>query len=250
MQKTKNMPHVLVVIPARYESTRFPGKPLAMIHGKTMIQRVYEQAQRATLVNEVIVATDDQRIFDHVLSFGGKVEMTDKNHSSGTDRCAEVSKKNYQAQIIINIQGDEPMIDPEDINKVIRPLMKVNGANITTLATPIKTTADLLDPHVVKVVFSPGKNALYFSRNPIPYQRNTPRNDWIKHHNYYKHLGIYGFRQSALFVLSALPPSKLEKAEALEQLRWLEAGYQIHIDTTENDSIGVDTPEDLKRLTI
>lgn len=244
------MPHVLVVIPARYASTRFPGKPLALINGKTMIQSVYEQAQKATLVNEIIVATDDQRIFDHVVSFGGKVEMTDKNHKSGTDRCAEVSKRNHQAQIIINIQGDEPMIDPNDIDLIIRPLLEVNGANITTLATPIKIAADIQDPNVVKVVFSSGKNALYFSRNPIPYQRNQAKEDWAKHHTYYKHLGIYGFQQSTLVALATLPPSKLEKAESLEQLRWLEAGYQIHIDTTQNDSIGVDTPEDLAKLSV
>lgn len=243
-------PHVLVVIPARYESTRFPGKPLAIIHGKSMIQRVYEQAKKASLVNEVIVATDDQRIYDHVLSFEGKVEMTDKNHKSGTDRCAEVSKRNPQASIVINVQGDEPMIDPADINKVIHPLLAPGGSDISTLGTPILHLGDITDSNVVKVVFSASKNALYFSRSPIPHLRNTPPKDWSKFPVFHKHLGIYGFRQKTLHAITKLPVSPLEELESLEQLRWLEAGYKIHIDSTPNDSIGVDTPEDLAKLTV
>ncbi len=244
------MSQVLVIIPARYDSSRFPGKPLAIINGKSMIQRVYEQAQKASLVNEVIVATDDQRIFDHVRSFGGKVEMTDKNHKSGTDRCAEVSQRHFQASVIVNVQGDEPYIHPEDIDKVIEPLLKPNGVDISTLATPILQTKDIDNPNVVKVVFTPSKQALYFSRSPLPYLRNIASDRRLNHHTFHKHLGIYGFRQTALFVLTSLPQSPLEKAESLEQLRWLEAGYKIHVEVTENDSIGVDTPEDLERLTV
>lgn len=238
----------LAIIPARYASTRYPGKPLVDIAGKSMIQRVYDQVNRATLVDRVIVATDDSRIFDHVKSFGGDVMMTSENHVSGTDRCAEVARAFPEFEVVINVQGDEPFLSPEDVDKVVEPLINDSALSISTLSTPVSTTQTLFDPNAVKVVRKQSGEALYFSRQAIPFMRNVPQSDWLTHRQYLKHLGIYGFRSQTLMMLSHLKPSNLEAAESLEQLRWLEAGYSIFVGVTENDSIGIDTPEDLQRL--
>lgn len=239
---------VLAVIPARFASTRFPGKPLVDIAGMSMIQRVYEQVKKSSLVTKAIVATDNEEIFDHVNSFEGEVIMTSATHVSGTDRCAEVAGKYPDFDIVINVQGDEPFLSPEDVDMVVEPFLENNELAVSTLATPIKTTQTLFDPNSVKVVRSQNNMGLYFSRQAIPFLRNFPQSDWLKHQTFYKHLGIYGFRRTTLLELSKLYPSDLEKSESLEQLRWLEADYSIFVGITQNDSIGIDTPEDLKRL--
>jgi 3-deoxy-manno-octulosonate cytidylyltransferase (CMP-KDO synthetase) len=239
---------VLAIIPARYASTRFPGKPLVEIAGKSMIQRVYEQVTNARLVSKAVVATDDERILDHVKSFNGVVMMTSDQHVSGTDRCSEVAEKFPEYEVVVNVQGDEPFLSPEDVDRVVEPFLGNEALSISTLATPIKTTQTLFDPNAVKVVRSEQKLGLYFSRQAIPFMRNFPQSDWLKHRQYLKHLGIYGFRRKTLLQLSNLAPSTLEIAESLEQLRWLESGFSIHVGVTEKDSIGIDTPEDLQRL--
>lgn len=239
---------VLAIIPARYASTRFPGKPLVDIAGKSMIRRVYDQVCNANLVTKVIVATDDNSIFDHVKSFGGEVIMTSSTHLSGTDRCAEVANALPEYEIVINVQGDEPFLSPEDVNRVVQPLLDHDELTISTLATPVNTTQTLFDPNAVKVVLNEHNRALYFSRQAIPFMRKIPQSDWLKHHRYLKHLGIYGFDRETLLNLSQLPASRLEQSESLEQLRWLESGYAIFVGITPNDSIGIDTPEDLQRL--
>lgn len=235
---------VIGVIPARYASTRFPGKPLAIINGKTMIQRVYEQASKATSLTQVIVATDDQRIFDAVAAFGGKVVMTSEAHQSGTDRCAEVLEKlEEKPDAIINIQGDEPFIYPEQINQVAA-CFDDSETEIATLAMKVKNLEELQNSNVVKVVKDKNGFALYFSRSAIPYKRNTAFAENV----FYKHVGIYGYRAEALAKISQLEPSNLEMMEGLEQLRWLENGYRIKVAETEFESFAVDTPEDLEKL--
>ncbi len=229
------------IIPARFASTRFPGKPLVEIHGKSMIQRVYEQCCKSDL-DSTIVATDDQRIKSHVEAFGGNVMMTKTTHQTGTDRCAEVATNLLEAEVILNVQGDEPFIDPNDINKVISLLVDQNY-QIATLAKLI-TNPDLVqNPNVVKVVFSKNNRALYFSRSSIPFVRNE-----INSTQFYKHIGLYGFKKQTLLEIAKLPQSMLEKTESLEQLRWLENGYSIGINTTDLESLSVDTPEDLIRI--
>ncbi len=234
------------IIPARYASSRFPGKPLVDIGGRSMIQRVYERVAAAELVDQVIVATDDERILQNVKAFGGQALMTRLDHQSGTDRCAEVVEQIESAELIVNIQGDEPFIDPEQINQVIRPL-KAERVEISTLARRIDQTEELFNANVVKVVLSQAQRALYFSRSPIPYLRNAPQTDWLKHAPYYKHIGLYGFRRSALLEVTTLPVSTYERAESLEQLRWLESGRQIFVGITAGETLGVDTPADLER---
>ncbi|MDG1135694.1 MAG: 3-deoxy-manno-octulosonate cytidylyltransferase [Bacteroidales bacterium] len=243
---------ILGIIPARYESTRFPGKPLVDIAGKSMIQRVYDQACKAHLVSKIIVATDDERIFKHVESFGGVVMMTDKNHLNGTTRCNQVldliSKSGEQFDVVINIQGDEPMINPQQIDKVAK-LFNDEKTQISTLAKKITFAEDLCNDNIVKVVFDDNKSALYFSRQAIPYERNHKKDNWLDHNEYYKHVGIYGYRSNILDKIVALPQGKLEFAESLEQLRWLENGIRITIDITDFESIAIDTPDDLLKLT-
>jgi 3-deoxy-manno-octulosonate cytidylyltransferase (CMP-KDO synthetase) len=240
---------VLGIIPARYASTRFPGKPLAVLDGKTMIQRVVEQAQKATLLDRIAVATDDERIYQHVRSFGGEVWRTRVAHPSGTDRCAEVAKHFPKAQYVLNIQGDEPFVQPGQIDLLVDTLISHRQFPIATLAKLIEQPDLLHNPNIVKVVFSALKGAVYFSRHPIPYVRNHPPDDWLRHHAYYKHIGLYGFRRTALLRIAKMAPTPLEKAESLEQLRWLEHGLRIAVGITTLETIGIDTPEDLVRAT-
>jgi len=244
----KNRHKTLAVIPARFASSRFPGKPLAMINGKSMIRRVYEQAGKARLIDGVIVATDDDRIFSHVRSFGGLVEMTSDRHRSGTDRCAEVAERAAGFGVVVNIQGDEPFIDPRQIDQVVEPVLTANGAGIATLAKRITDPEVLFDPNIVKVVFDQDQKALYFSRNTIPYLRDVDREHWLDQTSFYKHIGIYAFRREVLLEMAGLAAGRLEQCESLEQLRWLEAGEPIHLALTELETLGIDRPEDLKKF--
>lgn len=235
---------VIGIIPARYASTRFPGKPLAMINGKSMIQRVYEQASKSN-ADDIFVATDDARIYDHVESFYGKAIMTSPHHVSGTDRCLEATEKSeLYPDAVINIQGDEPMIDPSQINDVIS-LIKKPGVDIATLAVPIADLSWLNDPNKVKVIRDINNKAIYFSRASIPYVKNKSITHPFPH---LKHLGIYGYRTQVLKSICALSPSSLEIAESLEQLRWLENGFSIHVGLTQRETPAIDTPEDLDKL--
>jgi 3-deoxy-manno-octulosonate cytidylyltransferase (CMP-KDO synthetase) len=237
---------ILGVIPARFSSTRFPGKPLVDIAGKSMIQRVYEQAKKASTLDDVIVATDDQRILDHVTGFGGKVLITADTHQSGTDRCAEVAERMPGFDAVINIQGDEPYIDPLQIN-LLAGCFDKEDTLLATLVKKIGTKEELNNPNIPKVVLNLKSEAIYFSRAAIPYLRGV-ENNWENHHTYYKHIGIYGYRSSILNTISKLPVSILEKSEALEQLRWIENGYKIRVAITDLETIAIDTPEDLQRL--
>lgn len=235
---------ILGIIPARYLSTRLPGKPLILINGKSMIQRVYEQSKKSKLINDVIVATDDKRIFDCVKKFGGEVKMTSSKHHSGTDRICEAAKK-INCDIVVNIQGDEPFIDPKNIDMTIKPLIDDRKINVSTLACKFSDPIDLIDVNKVKVVFDKNNFALYFSRNVIPYCVN---NLSVQKFNYYKHIGLYVYRKSFLLNFSKMKKSYLENAEKLEQLRILENGEKIKIVLTKQDSLSIDTLEDLKLL--
>lgn len=238
---------ILAIIPARWHSSRFPGKPLADIGGKTMIQRVYEQVSSAKTVQKVAVATDDMRIFDHVKGFGGDAYMTDSQHLTGTDRCAELAQKFPQASIVVNVQGDEPFVQSDQIDLLANLLSSAGrGFSIATLAKKIVEPAHLSSPNVVKVVFCKKTGALYFSRNPIPYLQGKPMERWIEARDYFKHIGLYAFKRQTLLRIAQLPPASLERAESLEQLRWLENGYRIAVGVTEKETIGIDTPEDLE----
>ncbi len=238
----------LGIIPARYASTRLPGKPLASINGKTMIERVYIQAGKAKKLSDVLVATDDQRIFNFVSFFGGKVVMTSGDHQSGTDRCAEVVKrtawKNYD--VVINIQGDEPFIDPKQID-LLCSCFRDRNVQIATLAIPLQDGAGLQNPNVPKVIIGRNRNAIYFSRAAVPFLRGKDPSEWTKQFTYYKHIGIYAYRTKTLRELTRLKRSPLELAESLEQLRWLENGYPIRVQVTKHQSISIDTPEDLEK---
>jgi 3-deoxy-manno-octulosonate cytidylyltransferase (CMP-KDO synthetase) len=242
--KTKKQ--VLGIIPARYDSSRFPGKPLTDIGGKSMIRRVYEQAVASSVLDHVVIATDDARIYDHARSFGAEALYTRSTHPSGTDRCAEVAALLPGFAICINIQGDEPFLDPIQIEKVCRPLLE-DRAQISTLALPIQDHESLFNPNIVKVVFNKNGHALYFSRSAIPFLRGVETAAWAGKAAHYRHLGLYGFQRETLLAVAGLPPSGLERLESLEQLRWLEYGYSIFIAITDKDSIGVDTPEDAQR---
>ncbi len=237
----------LGIIPARYGSTRLPGKPLFEIGGKSIIQRVYEQARKARLLDDVIVATDDERIFQHVLLFGGAVQMTAESHQSGTDRCAEIAAELTSYDLVVNIQGDEPFIQPEQIDLVIQPLLDSGQLDIATLVRVIREQEDLFNPNIVKVVLDKNNHALYFSRSPIPHLRNIPESVWIENGLFFKHIGLYAFRLDVLQQVAALPVSFLEKSESLEQLRWLENGFSIIVNKTEQETIGIDTINDLEK---
>lgn len=237
----------LGIIPARYASTRFPGKPLVDIAGKSMIQRVYEQAKKCGQLSEVIVATDDDRIFEHVRGFGGKAVMTSSSHQSGTDRCAEVAEKHPEYDAIINIQGDEPYIDPEQISTLISCFGDAD-TQIATLVKKVSTDQELHNTNSPKVIINKNSEAIYFSRSPLPHIRGQEPQNWLQHFTYFKHIGIYGYRANILRQITKLPVSPLEKAESLEQLRWIENGYKIKVAETEIETIAIDTPEDLKNL--
>ncbi len=239
------MKKILGIIPARYASTRFPVKALAEIGGKTIVQRVFEQASKATSLHKVVVATDHAEIYNRVISFGGNVAMTSENHTSGTDRCNEVlSFEKEDFDYVINIQGDEPFIDPHQINALATCL---DGQ--TEIATLIKNITDsdtLFNPNVVKTIVNTNSEAIYFSRTVLPYLGNVERENWLSHFIYFKHIGIYAYRADILRKITKLSVSKLEQAESLEQLRWIENGYKIKTVETEFESIGIDTPEDLE----
>jgi 3-deoxy-manno-octulosonate cytidylyltransferase (CMP-KDO synthetase) len=234
------------IIPARYNSSRFPGKPLVNINGKTMIRRVYEQCMKCPALNDVIVATDDALIKAEVESFGGVVVMTSPEHINGTERCNEVAQS-LDSDVIINIQGDEPYIHPEQITLVAESF-KNTEVQISSLAKLMESYEDLFTASIIKVVFDRNYSALYFSRNCIPHVRGVMEAEYLQYHNFYRHIGIYGYRKEILKQLVKLSPTTLEKAESLEQLRWLENGYKIHISLTEHDSISIDTPEDLDKV--
>ena len=238
---------ILGIIPARYASSRFPGKPLIEILGKTMIQRVYEQASQSKLLDKVVVATDDERIFNHVVSFGGAAVMTKEEHPSGTDRCYEaLLKTEGKFTYVVNIQGDEPFVNADQIDE----LAQVCDGN-TELATQmiaVDSHEVLFDRGEVKIVLNDAHEALYFSRMVIPFIKGVDEKDWHKHHTYYRHVGMYAYRTDILEAITKLAPSALEKAESLEQLRWLEAGYKIKLATTAYDSHCIDTPEDVAKV--
>ncbi len=239
---------ILGIIPSRFASTRFPGKPLADIGGKTMIRRVYEQAKKSTMLTEVVVATDDERIETEVKSFGGNVVLTAEKHQSGTDRCAEAMKKvwgNWDA--VINIQGDEPFILPEQID-LLATIFENPEVEIGTLVKKLSDPLDLENPNIMKVVLDIYGNGMYFSRSPIPFVRGAEKKEWLNKNLFYKHIGIYGYRADVLDELTLLPQGKLELIESLEQLRWLENGYKIRTAFTESEAISIDSPEDIEKL--
>jgi len=238
---------ILGIIPARFESSRFPGKPLIDIAGKSMIQRVYEQCQKSSRLDKVIVATDDQRILDHLKTFGGEGIMTSSIHASGTDRCGEIAEHFPEFDILVNIQGDEPMIDPNQIDLLCSCYNDVN-TRIATLVKLIHTNEELLNENTPKVILNKNHQAVYFSRATIPYLRGKKIDNWLSEHAFYKHIGIYAFRRQTLSEITKLPVSNLEIAEGLEQLRWIENGYTIQAAITDKESQAIDTPEDLIKV--
>ncbi len=249
MRESRPPQKAVVIIPARYGATRFPGKPLALLKGKPIIQWVYERAKGAKSIHDVIVATDDERIMKVIIESGGKAMMTSKGHATGTDRISEVAK-DIMCDIIINVQGDEPFISPEMVDHTVN-LLNDERASISTLARRIEEERELIDPNVVKVVFDKEGFALYFSRSTIPYYRDRWKDtsginlqEGVK---VYKHIGIYGYRRDVLIRLTKTPQSELEGIERLEQLRALENGFKIKVGITSFNTIGIDTPEDLKR---
>jgi 3-deoxy-manno-octulosonate cytidylyltransferase (CMP-KDO synthetase) len=239
---------IIGIIPARFASTRFPGKPLADIGGRSMIERVYRQASQSQKLNKVLVATDDALIAGHVECFGGNVIMTREDHVTGTDRCAEAMQKEGGSwDAVINIQGDEPFIQPDQINLVCECFENAE-TQIATLVKIIRTEDELRNPNTPKVLLDKEQYAVYFSRQVIPFVKGIPESDWLQAHTFYKHIGIYGYRGEVLSELTGLPQGNLEKAESLEQLRWLEHGFRIMTRLTEQETMAVDTPEDLKRI--
>jgi len=238
---------ILGIIPTRYASSRFPGKALVDINGKSMVQRVYLQALKSKTLAKTLVATDNNRIFEHVKNFGGEVVMTSKEHKNGTERClGALQKQTDKYDYVINIQGDEPFIDPRQID-LLASLLD-GKTELATLAKMIETHRELNSINVIKVIWNKNNEALYFSRTALPYLRNVDKDQWINHLSYYKHIGIYGYRIDILEEISNIQPSSLELAESLEQLRWLENGYTIKIAETEIESTGIDTPEDLELI--
>ena len=236
------------IIPARYASSRFPGKPLVDILGKPMIQWVYERACRAKYLDEVIVATDDQRIFDAVTNFSGKVAMTSPTAANGTERIAEIAQK-IAAKLIVNIQGDEPLVDPDIIDQLVVLMQNNPAAPVGTLVKKIEEVENLMNPNIPKVVVDKNFYALYFSRSIIPFHRDiSDQRKWLRNENYYQHIGLYIYRRDFLLKFVTLPISMLERIEQLEQLRILENGYRIKVALTETESIGVDVPSDIDRV--
>jgi 3-deoxy-manno-octulosonate cytidylyltransferase (CMP-KDO synthetase) len=261
---TLSSPQVVAVIPARYDATRLPGKPLADIAGRPMIEHVYRRAAAASGVDAVVVATDDERIAAAVRGFGGIAAMTSASHRTGTDRIAEVAAR-LSCDIVLNVQGDEPLIDPEMIEHAIAPLKSDRSVNMSTVCVEMSDRADYANPNVVKVVMDRAGDALYFSRAPIPHFRDSglgirdsglgtrgsgsiPNPESRTPNPVFKHIGLYGYRRTFLLTLATLPQTPLERSESLEQLRAMEHGYRIRTVITTHDSIGVDTPEDLERV--
>lgn len=237
---------ILGVIPARYASTRFPAKPLADIAGKTMIEWVYAQASKSSQLDHVVVATDNKKIFDHIKATGGEVVMTSEDHVSGTDRCAEALElMGGSYDYVVNIQGDEPFIDPAQID-LLSSLLD-GKVELATLVKKITDPKALHNPNVVKAIFNAHNEAIYFSRSALPHVRNTPAEQWLGKRDFYKHIGMYGYRADVLKQITKLKPSSLELAESLEQLRWIENGYKIKVAETDIETMGIDTPEDLAR---
>jgi 3-deoxy-manno-octulosonate cytidylyltransferase (CMP-KDO synthetase) len=237
---------VLGIIPARYASSRFPGKPLIDLKGKTMIQRVYEGAKQSKLIDFLIVATDDSRIQEEVLKFGGNVEMTSEKHNSGTDRCAEVAKKHPEYDLIINIQGDEPLVDFRQLDQLIQVFEK-ESIQIATLATKKITSEELENPNRIKIVVDKNNSALYFSRSAIPNQVNF-KGDGLSSYPFLRHIGLYAYQKNTLIELSNLPVSTLETIESLEQLRWLYSGFKIHVAETDIETPNIDSIEDVENV--
>lgn len=237
-------PEVVIVIPARFGSTRLPGKPLVLLAGKPMIQRVYERAKMAERADRVIVATDDERIVKAVESFGGTARMTRTDHRTGTERVAEVAA-HEKGDVFVNVQGDEPLLDPAAVDTAVDALLEEPAAAIATVATPIKSPADIMDPNIVKTVLDFENNGLYFSRAPIPWVRDTASKIQVRH---LKHLGLYVFQRDALLEYPTLPQGELERIEQLEQLRWLENGWKIRVAEVEHDAVSVDVPDDVARV--
>ena len=240
---------VFGIIPARYASTRFPGKPLAKLGGLSMVEWVYCRASEA--FDTLAVATDDERIADEVRRFGGLAVMTSPDHRSGTDRCAEAlilmeKETGMKPDVVVNVQGDEPFIDPALLLRLVK-CFEYGSTQIATVVSPIENIADLLNPNNVKAVITEAGRAVYFSRSPVPYIRDFEQNKWLNQHTFYWHLGLYAFLPDVLYELTELPPSPLEIAESLEQNRWLENDYYIRVIQTQDKSIAIDTPEDLAK---
>ncbi|MBQ6069552.1 MAG: 3-deoxy-manno-octulosonate cytidylyltransferase [Bacteroidales bacterium] len=239
----------LAIIPARYASTRFPGKPLALLGGKPVIEWVWECVNKLPMLSNAVVATDDRRIADTVEAFGGRAMMTSDQHRSGTDRCGEVLErlemKGEEYDVVVNVQGDEPFVQQHQLESLVA-CFDTDGTEIATLKTAIGSKGELMSANNVKVVCDRQGRALYFSRQPIPYLRGAAQEEWLQRVRYYKHVGIYAFRAATLKELVKLPQTPLELSESLEQLRWLENGYGIRVCETETGNIGIDTPEDLK----
>ncbi len=239
---------IIGIIPARYASSRFPGKPLVEIEGVSMVQRVYEQAMKAASLDKVVVATDDLRIANHVRSFKGNVVMTDPGHQSGTDRCWDALKQTAGSyEYVINIQGDEPFIEPQQIDE-LAAVLHDHQVELATQMIPVDNHELLFDEGEVKIVLNDRQEALYFSRMVIPYIKGIVRSEWHLKHQYYRHVGMYAYRRDILEKLCALSVSSLEKAESLEQLRWLEAGFKIKCITTTYESHCIDTPDDIEKV--
>lgn len=246
---------IIAVIPARYASSRFFAKVLVDINGKPMIEHVFNQAKKATQLSDVFIATDNKIVFDKVKEFTPNVLMTSETHISGTDRIAEAAlfleEKGVEFDYIINIQGDEPFIQPEQIDGLAAILLENKTTQLATLVSKIKDTETLFDSNVVKAIFDKNNKAIYFSRNPIPFVRNVDKNQrekWLSEHNFYRHIGMYAYQKEALQQITKLAPSSLELAESLEQLRWIENGFEIKVAITPYESIGIDTPKDLEKV--
>lgn len=238
---------ILGIIPARFASSRFPGKPLADLLGKSMVERVYDQCKKASRLTTVVVATDHQKIVEHVKGFGGLASLTSADHPSGTDRCYEtLTQQNETFDFVVNVQGDEPFIDPGQIDLLCGSLDK--QTELATLIQKITTVEQLLAPTEAKVVLNNRREAMYFSRSPIPFVQKVPQHEWLNQGTFYRHMGLYAYRSDILKAITQLPVSPMEKAESLEQLRWIENGYRIKtVETDAEDGMCVDTPEDLER---
>ena len=241
---TSSVPAVVVVIPARYASTRLPGKPLVPLAGQPMIQRVYQRVRLAQRVERIIVATDDRRVLEVVEAFGGEARMTRPDHRTGTERVAEVAA-HVEADVFVNVQGDEPLLDPAAVDAAVAALIEEPKAEVATVATAVRFPGDIMDPNVVKTVLDFDENALYFSRAPIPWVRDSAAHVLVRH---LKHLGLYCFDRRALLEYPTLPQGQLERTEQLEQLRWLENGWKIRVAEVEQDAISVDVPADVERV--